>query len=78
VSSGNEKKMKKKYRKSGAGGSARRRGFARTVLPLGVRTGLQRKARRICISKSGDLQRKARFFAALAAKNAPFYEKNPF
>jgi hypothetical protein len=28
-----------------------------------LRKGLQRKARRICISKSEDLQRKARFFA---------------
>jgi hypothetical protein len=41
------------------------------ALPLGARKGLQRKARRICIGKSEDLERKARFFAALAAKNAP-------
>jgi hypothetical protein len=35
------------------------------------RKGLQRKAHRICMGKSEDLERKARFFAALAAKNAP-------
>jgi hypothetical protein len=36
----------------------------------GRRKGLQRKAHRICIGKSEDLERKARFFAVLAAKNA--------
>jgi hypothetical protein len=31
--------------------------------PLGARKGLKRKAHRICIGKSEDLARKARFFA---------------
>jgi hypothetical protein len=35
------------------------------------RKGLQRKAHRICIGKSEDFERKARFFARLWAKNAP-------
>jgi hypothetical protein len=39
--------------------------------PVG-RKGLQRKAHRICIGKSEDLERKARFFARFErAKNAP-------
>jgi hypothetical protein len=33
------------------------------ALPLCARKGLQRKAHRICISKSEDLERKARFFS---------------
>jgi hypothetical protein len=40
------------------------------ALPLCVRKGLQRKSRRICISKSEELKRKARFLA-LCAKNVP-------
>jgi hypothetical protein len=41
------------------------------ALPLGARKGLQRKAHRNCIGNSEDLQRKARFFARLRAKNVP-------
>jgi hypothetical protein len=33
-----------------------------------MREGLQRKARRICMGKSEDLERKARFFCGLPAK----------
>jgi hypothetical protein len=40
------------------------------ALPLGARKGLERKAHRICIGKSEDLERKARF-PALRAGNAP-------
>jgi hypothetical protein len=36
-----------------------------------MREGLQRKARRICMGKSEDLERKARFFCGLPQKNAP-------
>jgi hypothetical protein len=55
-----------------SGGASRRRGRAKlpkAILPrfgcphaLGARQGLQWKARRICIGKSEDLERKARFF----------------
>jgi hypothetical protein len=51
------------------------RNFAGLVLRHNLnpwaRKGLQWKARRICMGKSEDLERKARFFAALAAKNVP-------
>jgi hypothetical protein len=41
------------------------------VLSCRLRKGLQRKAHRKRIGASEDLQRKARFLAALAARNAP-------
>jgi hypothetical protein len=40
------------------------------IRSLRTRKGLQRKARRICMGKSEDLERKARF-AAFYAANAP-------
>jgi hypothetical protein len=40
--------------------------------PLVRHKGLQRKAHRKRIGASEDLQRKARFFAAAAAKNVPY------
>jgi hypothetical protein len=36
--------------------------------PPGARKGLERKAHRICIGKSEDLQRKARFFCPVSGK----------
>jgi hypothetical protein len=54
--------------------------YVPTELPLAIqwhgfelppRKGLQRKAHRICIGKSEDLERKARFFAAMPQKMRP-------
>ncbi|MDR1316994.1 MAG: hypothetical protein LBK13_08995, partial [Spirochaetales bacterium] len=42
---------------------------SRSDFALPLRKGLERKAHRICIGKSEDLERKARFLA-LCAKNA--------
>jgi hypothetical protein len=48
----------------------RAQGIPGARFAAGRRKGLKRKAHRICISKSEDLERKARFLA-LCAKNAP-------